>query len=165
MWKHWRTYDQNFKWRKNLIGEKIEKTRKEYTDKIKRFEENLKVEINSHEIFKAVFNQNNDELKILLIEDYLKNYIIIYSEKNNVNYLLNEKLLSFLKLIIKAKLSDTHDHRYEFNGTLQEFIKIVLFTQAYINEIKCFLDIFIEVNKYCENIEELMIKILNEEKI
>ena len=96
--------------RKNLTGEKIEKAKKEYTDKIKRFEENLKVEINEHEIFKAIFNQNNIELKILLMEDYLKYYIVIYSEKNNVNYLLNEKLLSFLKLIIKAKLSDTHNH-------------------------------------------------------
>ena len=151
--------------RKNLTGEKIEKAKKEYTDKIKRFEENLKVEINEHEIFKAIFNQNNIELKILLMEDYLKYYIVIYSEKNNVNYLLNEKLLSFLKLIIKAKLSDTHNHRYEFNGSIQEFIKIILFTQVYMNEIKCFLDIFIEVYKYCENLEGLMIKILNEEKI
>ena len=151
--------------RKNLTGEKIEKTRKEYMDKINRFEENLKVEINEHEIFKAIFNQNNQELKIMLLEDYLKNYIIIYSEKNNVNYLLNEKLLSFLKLIIKAKLSDTHNHHYEFNGSLQEFIKIILFTQVYINEIKCFLDIFIETHKYCENIEELMIEVLDENKI
>ena len=151
--------------RKNLSGEKIEKTKKEYTEKIKRFEENLKVEINEHEIFKAIFNQNNEELKIILMEDYLKYYIIIYSEKNNVNYLLNEKLLSFLKLIIKARLSETHNHKYEFNGTIQEFIKIILFTQVYKNEIKCFLDIFIEVHKYCENLEALMIKILEEEKI
>ena len=151
--------------RKNLIGEKIDKTRKDYTDKIKRFEENLKTEINKYEIFKAIFNQNNAELKIILMEDYLKYYIVIYSEKNNVDYLVNEKLLSFLKLIIKTKLSDMHNHHYEFNGSLIEFIKIILFTQAYINEIKCFLDIFIEVHKYCENIEELMIKILDEEKI
>ena len=151
--------------RKNLSGEKIEKTKKEYTEKIKRFEENLKVEINEHEIFKAIFNQNNAELKIILMEDYLKYYIIIYSEKNNVNYLLNEKLLSFLKLIIKARLSETHNHKYEFNGSIQEFIKIILFTQVYKNEIKCFLDIFIEVHKYCENLEALMINILDEEKI
>ena len=141
--------------RKNLIDEKIEKVVKEYNDKIKRFEENLKVEINEHEIFKAIFNQNNIELKILLMEDYLKYYIVIYSEKNNVNYLLNEKLLSFLKLIIKAKLSDTHNHRYEFNGSIQEFIKIILFTQVYMNEIKCFLDIFIEVYKYLKILKGL----------
>ena len=151
--------------RKNLSGEKIGKAIKDYTDKIKRFEENLKIEINKYDIFKAVFNQNNAELKIILMEDYLKYYIVIYSEKNNVNYLLNEKLLSFLKLIIKARLSDSHNHLYKFNGSLQEFIKIILFTQVYINEIKCFLDIFIEVHKYCENIEDLMIQILDEGKI
>ena len=104
-------------------------------------------------------------MKIILLEDYLKNFIVIYSEKSNVNYLLNEKLFSFLKLIIKVKLSDNHNSHYEFNGSLQEFIKIILFTQVYFNEIKSFLDIYIEVYKYCENIEELMIKILDEEKI
>ena len=79
--------------------------------------------------------------------------------------LLNEKLLSFLKLIIICKLSENHNHHYEFNGSITEFIEIVMFSQAYINEIKCFLDIFVEMSRYCENIEELMIKILDEEKI
>ena len=32
--------------RKNLVGEKIEKGIKDYNDKMKRFEENLKIEIN-----------------------------------------------------------------------------------------------------------------------
>ena len=82
-----------------------------------------------------------------------------------MNYLLNEKLLSFLKLIIICKLSENHNHHYEFNGSITEFIEIVMFSQAYINEIKCFLDIFVEMSRYCENIEELMIKILDEEKI
>ena len=151
--------------RKNLVGEKIEKGIKDYNDKMKRFEENLKIEINKYEIFKAIFNQNNEELKIILMEDYLKYYIVNYSEKNNFNYALNEKLLSFLKLILKLKLSDNHSPNYEFNGSLQEFIKIILFSTAYINDIKCLLDIFLEATKYCPNIEELMINILNEEKI
>ena len=151
--------------RKNLEGEQIDKARKDYTDKNKRFEENVKIELNKYDIFTAIFNQNNVELKILLLEDYLKYYIVNYSEKNNVHYLLNEKLLSFLKLIIKARLSESHNHRYEFNGSMMEFIKIILFSQVYINEIKCFLDIYIEINRYCQNIEDLMIKILEEEKI
>ena len=151
--------------RKNLTGEKIENTKKEYTEKIKNFEDNVKVEINKYDIFKAIFNQNNVEFKIMLLEDYLKYYIVTYAEKNNFDYLLNEKLLSFLKLIIKCRLSDSHNHRYEFNGEMTEFIKIIIFTQGYINEIKCFLDIFIEIQKYCEDIEEKMIKILDEEKI
>ena len=151
--------------RKVLVGEQIEEARKKYSDKIQRFEENLKIEINKYDIFKAIFHQNNNELNLMLLDDYLKYYIIIYSEKNNFNYLLNEKLLNFLKLIIKAKLSETHNHHYEFDGSIIEFIKVILFTQTYINEIKCFLDIYIEIQRYCDNIEDLMIKILEEGKI
>ena len=151
--------------RKVWKGEEVEKVRKEYFDKIQRFEENLKNEIEKHEIFKAIFHQNNNELNIFLVEDYLKYYIMDYSEKNAVHYLLNEKLFSFLKLMIQARISETHNHHYEFDGSLNEFIKIILFTQLYMNEIKCFLDIFIEINKYCDNIEERMKKILDEEKI
>ena len=101
----------------------------------------------------------------MLIEDYLRYYIVNYSEKNNVNYLLNEKLVNFLKLIIKIKLSINHNHHYDFDGSLNEFIKILMFTQVYINEIKAFLDIYIEISRYCENIEDLITKILEEGNI
>ena len=73
--------------------------------------------------------------------------------------------MNFLKLIIKIKLSNKHNHHYDFDGSMIEFIKIVLFTQVYINEIKSFLDIYTEISRYCENIEDLMTKVLSEEKI
>ena len=158
--------DAEYSLRKVISNDKADEAKKNYTDKINRFEENLKTEINKNfEIFKAIFNQNNIELKIMLLEDYLKYYIVNYSEKNNVNYLLNEKLVNFLKLIIKIKLSNKHNHHYDFDGSMIEFIKIVLFTQVYINEIKSFLDIYTEISRYCENIEDLMKKVLSEEKI
>ena len=95
----------------------------------------------------------------------MKYYIIKYIEKRNVDYKINEKIFSFLKLIVKVKLSKNHSPNYEFENTLEEFIKIILFTQGYRKDIKNLFDTFIDVQKYCENIEELMIKIMNEDKI
>ena len=152
--------------RKQLANDQIEEARKNYSDNLISFENNLKSEINSEsEIFKAIFNQNNIELKNYLIDDYLIYYLINYYTTNNVDYSLNDKILSFLKLIIKSKLSNTHNHLYEFTGEPNEFVKIILFSQVDIREIKYFLDIFIEMSRFCENIEGRMIKVLNENKI
>ena len=58
--------------RKQLANDQIEEARKNYSDNLISFENNLKTEINSeYEIFKAIFNQNNIELKNYLIDDYL----------------------------------------------------------------------------------------------
>ena len=70
-----------------------------------------------------------------------------------------------MKFLIKIKLSEGYNYKYEIKNTLDELTKIILFLQGYKEEIKIFLDIFIEVNKYCENIEERIIKVLDEEKI
>jgi len=45
------------------------------------------------------------------------------------------------------------------------FIKIVLFTQGYKEDIKILFDMYIELEKYCPNIEERMMNILEEDII
>ena len=151
--------------RKNIKQEKIEETIKKYNKKLDRLEENIKIEINKIELFKAIFNQNNIEIKNMILEDYTKYFIIKYIEKKDINYLINEKLLNFLNLIIQVKFSDKHNQYYEYENTIEEFIKIVLFTQGYKEDIKILFDIYIELEKYCPNIEERMMNILEEDII
>ena len=152
--------------RKNYDKEdKIAEMTKTYYNKLDRFEENIRIEMNKQELFKIIYNQNNIELKQLLLEEYLKYFVIKYLEKKNVDYILNETILIFLKLIIKIKLSENHNHNYDFENTIDELIKIILFTQGYKEEIKSLFDTYIEVKKYCNNIEDYMTNILNEEKI
>ena len=145
--------------------EKINEVTKLYNIKIDRFEENIKIEMNKHELYKIIYSQNYEELKNIMLEEYLKYFVIQYLEKKEVDYTINETILSFLKLIIKVKLSDNHNQNYEFENKIEEFIKIVLFTQGYKEDIKILFDTFIEVQKYCQNIEEYIINILKEEKI
>lgn len=63
------------------------------------------------------------------------------------------------------KLNDANNHHYAFENTQEEFIKIILFTSGYKDEIKNLFDIFIDIQKYCEDITELMMKIFDEEII
>ena len=86
-------------------------------------------------------------------------------QKKNIKYEINSKILSFLKLIVKIKLSNLNNHQYDFTYSQEEFIKIVLFTQGYKEDIKSLFDIFVELFKYCENIEELMIQVLEKNDI
>jgi hypothetical protein len=151
--------------RKMYKEEKIEEVRLKYYKNLERYEENIKIEINKNQLLNVIFNQNNEELKKILFEDYLIYFICKYLEKKNFKYEINDKLLSFLKLIIKIKLSDLNNHQYNFNYTQEEFIKIVLFTQGYKEDIKSLFDIFAELYKYCDNIEELMIKVLEKNEI
>ena len=136
-----------------------------YYKEIERLKENIKTEINKYEFFKIIYSQNNEEFKSLFLEEYLKYFVIKYLEKKEVDYKINENILSFLKLIIKVKINDKKNQNYTFENTLDEFIKIILFTQGYKEDIKNLFDAFIIVVKYCENIEEYMTNILNEEKI
>ena len=139
----------------------IEKT-KSYYNSNERFIENLKIEINKHELLKVILYQNNEELKNLMFEEYLKYFTMRYLEKNKTNYKNNEKILNFLKLILKIKLSENNDYKYDFEITIEEFSRIVIFTQGYQEDIKILFDTFIEILKYCDNIEEYMINILKE---
>ncbi len=78
---------------------------------------------------------------------------------------MNEKLLSFLKLIIKIRFSENNNHHYDFENTFGEFIKILLFTQGYKEYIQDFLDIFIDINKFCDDIQERIEAILDEDDL
>ena len=144
------------------IKKEIEQTKQEFNNRLYKFEDNVKVEMNKEEFFKAIYIDNKNEY---ILNDYLKYYIINYIEKKNISYKINEKLLKFLILIIKVKLSENNNLNYEFEYTIDEFAKIILFTLGYKSEINVFFDVFIEIQKYCENIEELMIKIIEEDKI
>jgi len=83
--------------------DKIEKAMKTYYSEHDQIENNVKIEISKNEMLTNIYNQNENELKKLSLEDYLKYFIIKYLEKNPINYKMNENLLEFLKLIIKIK--------------------------------------------------------------
>jgi len=144
---------------------KINEVILKYNGQITQFENNLKTEINKIYIFKELFNQNDEKFKQDIIEDYLVYFLIKYLEVKKTDYITNQKLMSFLKFILKIKLSGGYNYKYEIKYTLEEFTKIILFIQGYREEIKNFLDAFIEVNKYCNDIEEKMIKVIDEENI
>ena len=144
---------------------KINEVILKYNGQITQFENNLKTEINKIYIFKELFNQNDEKFKQDIIEDYLVHFLIKYLEVKKTDYITNQKLMSFLKFILKIKLSGGYNYKYEIKYTLEEFTKIILFIQGYREEIKNFLDAFIEVNKYCNDIEEKMIKVIDEENI
>ena len=118
------------KLRDKISPEKEEEYIQEYNKNLDRFEENIKVEMNKNDLFKAIYNENNEELKKMFFVDYLKYFIIKYTETKETNYKINQFLLNFLKLIIKIKLSENNNQYYEFDYTKEEFIKIILFTRG-----------------------------------
>ena len=139
----------------------IEKT-KNYYNINERLIENIKIEINKNELLKAILYQNNDELKQLIFEEYLRYFTLKYLEKNNLSYSNNEKVLNFLKMIIKIKLSENNDYNYDFQIKIEEYAQIIMFTQSYYEDIKIILDTFVEMLNYCDNIEDYIIKVLKE---
>ena len=159
-------YNENEnKLRKKVLENEAESIQK-YQNELNNMHKNIKVEINNKiELFKSIYNNENKELKKMILNDYLKYYIIKYSEKREQDYKINEKLLNFLKLIIKIKFSENHNQHFEFENTFDEFIKIVLFTQGYREVIHSFLDACIDIYKYCSDIEEKMNNILDEEDL
>jgi hypothetical protein len=64
--------------------------------------------------------------------------------------------------IIKIKLGEDNSTNYNFNNTIDEFIKIILFTQGYKNDIKNLFNIFIDIKKFGINIEHKLCNVLNE---
>ena len=151
--------------RKVIKEEKVEEKQLDYYNKMERFEENIKNEIKKLQSLGELFNQNNEQIKKMLLEDYFIYFICKYLEKKNIKYEINEKLLNFLKIFVKIKLSDLNNHKYEFNYTQEEFIKIIIFTQGYKEDIKIILDVIVELNKYFNNIEETMIDVLENNEI
>ena len=153
---------------RNLIKEeKIDEITKKYNQNLKTYKKNIKVQIDKLDLLKNIFSQPNEEIKKILLEDYLIFYVIKYIEKKEIKNETNIKILSYLKLIIKIKLSENYEQLYDFNYSQKEFIDIVLFTLGYKEDIYIFLDIFVELQKYCNgnNIEEIVAQILKENKI
>ena len=109
--------------------EKIDEEIKNYNKQMETFEKNIKKEINKYDFFKQIFNQNNEELKKMITNEYIKYFIIKYIKKKEMNdFEVNEKLIGFLQLIIKIKLSDSHNHHYDFENTIELgkiFIKLL----------------------------------------
>ena len=152
--------------RKNYnMEEKISEVTQNYKKEYDRLEENIKIEMQKYEFFTNIYNQKKDELRQLVLEDYLIYYIIRYMGEEEIDFSKNEKILSFLKLIIKVKLSGNHNHNYNFTYTFEEFIKIILFTQGYKEDIKIILNIFSDLLNYCKNMEDYIINILSEDII
>ena len=147
--------------RKNLTKDDISERTINYYREINLYKDNIKNEIIKDELFKNLFENKNNNSNQLLIEDYLVYFIISCFEKDNINCEIGEKLLSFLKFIIKLRLVNNKPS-YIFYNSLDEFIKIILFTQGYFEDIKNILKIFLGISKYCDNLEERMIKILDE---
>ena len=131
-----------------------------FYDELERLESNIKVEINKDEFFQNIYNNNN--LANMLLEDYLKYFIIKFLEKNEIDFKYNESVYKFLIIIIKVKLGEENNTNYNFKNTIEEFIKIILFTQGYKNDIKILFNIFSDIKNYCENIEDRICNILNE---
>ena len=151
--------------RKLIKEDNIDEITKTYNKNLNKYKVNIKSELKRLELLLVIFSQDNKEIKRILLEDYLVFLVIKYKEKKEIKNEISTKILYFLKLIIKIKLSENNEHLYDFTYTQEEFIEIVLFTLGYKEDIKTFLDIFIEIQKYCNNFEDIIIQILEENKI
>ena len=97
-----------------------------FYEKLESLERNIKIEMNKYEFFQNI--ENNNDLRSMLLEDYLKYFIIILLEKNEIDCKYNESLYNFLKIIIKIKLGEDNCTNYNFSNTIDELIKIIIFT-------------------------------------
>ena len=135
-----RYYNTEGKLRKVLSNNEIPKVMKNYYNEIKLYEENINNEINKYEFISVLFQGKND-LKKYLTQDYLYFFIDNIFEKENLDDIMGEKLFSFIKYMIKLKFEESHK-QFEFDNSLEQFQKIVLFTQGYEDAIKKILTSF-----------------------
>ena len=121
-----------------------------YQNNLNQFKNNILIELDNIEFFRVMYNQNDEEIKQLLLEDYLKYYIIkILGTKQNTNYITNEHIYSILLLILKIKFGEEgHYNEYSFSYDKEELAKIILFTQGYKNDIINIIDIILEPHNY-----------------
>ena len=157
--------------KKYLNEEDINKAVDNYKNELEQLNENIKVEIDKYDFFQNIF-KNKDSYTKTLYNDYLIFFIIKYLEKNTiVDYTINKNIISFLTLIIKLKLkwkypedkknSNIPIENFKFKYTEEEFIKILIFTQGYKNDLFILFNIFIQILKYYPMIEENLTLILN----
>ena len=158
--------------RKNIEKEDVKSKKDSYFIKLDKCKDNIKNIIkNKYELFNAIFDEETKiDLKKMILEDYLKYFIIKYSDNKNYDYQMNEHLLSLLYLIIKVKLNENLEIKqdikmFNFKYSKDEFIEIILFTQGYNEEIKIIMDIFLEISKYNDHFIDIFEKIINENKM
>ena len=138
----------------------------EYKNKLEQFKSNILIELDNIEFFRVIYNQNNEKIKKLLLEDYLKYYVIkLLGIKQNTNYETNENIYSILLLILKIKFGEEGNYNnYTFINDKEELAKIILFTQGYKNDILNLIDIILEPKIYFP-VEKYIFKILNKGQI
>ena len=137
----------------------------EYKKNLGTFKDDLKFEVSNNDFLRKIFDLNYERT---LFDDYYVYFIIDCFENREIKYEFNEKLIQFLKLLIKIKLDTSEEENKfenEIKGSLDEFIIIFMFTQGYKNDIKTFFEIYLEILNYCDNIEEIMKNYLDEKKI
>ena len=142
--------------------EKIEEIKDKYYKELDRLEINVKEEINKYEFFKMIFSQNNNDIKKFILEDYLRYFIIKLSENKELDYNINNNILDLLLIIIKNKLNDNNNHHYDFQNNIEEFVKIIVFTYGYKEDIGIIFNIFITIKQYCKNTIEYILQYLDD---
>ena len=150
--------------RKQINDKKIKDNCNKYYEELNQLLNNIKNEIKKEEFLDTIYNSKNNEIAKLLLEDYFRYYIMKYLQKKDY---VNRKLLTFLILIVKIMLNKDN-HHYDFKYDIDEFSKIIIITQGYIEDIKIFLNKFIDLQIYSEdglNIENQMSAILDENNI
>ena len=78
--------------------------------------------------------------------------------RKKIYWIWNERKVFYLIKIILSLKFGGNVHSYKFNNSLDEFIQIILFTQGYDTEIKSLLQLFLNMKRYFQNINEEMIK-------
>ena len=151
-------YFQNEDKLRNKNYNKAKKHIENYENKLKQIKEDIKLEINKYKYLEVIYSKNEVEIAKLLLNDYIK-YFIIKDLNKNKNI---EKIFNFLILIIKIKLSQENNHIYDFEYTIEEFIQIILFTQGYKEDIIIFVKTFINIQEYNLDLENQMNMILEE---
>jgi hypothetical protein len=154
----------------NLLRKNYEEAREifeiteEHSSHMKRFENNILVELNNYDFFKEIYNQTNDKIKKLMREDYLRYYAIKIIEKKQIkDYTVNENTSKILLLLIKIKLGENgrlKNFNFNYYDDMNEFVKIMLFMQGYKEDILNIIDTILEINNYFD-IETKMINILD----
>ena len=166
------TISQRYIDNENLLRKDIENDANDiylidnYQSQLDKFKNNIIIELDNIEFFRVMYNQNDEQIKKLLLEEYLKYYVIkILTTKQNTNYTTNEHIYSILLLILKIKFGEQGAYNeYQFSNDKEELAKIILFTQGYKNDIINLIDIILEPNNYFP-IEKYMFKSLVRKQI
>ena len=133
-----------------------------YDNNLERIKENVKVEMYKEEFLYSIYNQDNEEFKELLLKDYLTYFIVKSFEKKEEDNNIQEKISNFLIIILKLKLKGDTSSLLQFDNSIDEMIDILTFTQGYFQDISILFDIFLDMKKYCQNLEDLIFQILND---